>query len=500
MITDYFKYKNGKPTSIIEEFYEVHRCFTNRNNFTKIYNEIKNNLQDNSTRKSCVMLNENLKKDFTMYNNLPLMSWTETINKFRDKILKEYNYNNIHSIDYGLVHYYHDEKSNINWHSDNEALRSPIFSVSIGGVRRFCLRNKNTKELITIDLYDGDLLIMKVGCQDVYEHCIKSIKEFNKPRISITFRQLENPLCYYNYDRNNLSISITNVILNDNYREIVKTKQGIIIGLIENNNSNSSPIFIIPTIIKENISLIKSNLQKAIRRKNEDVALQSAMNMIENGNVIDLLRRLTIISFEDVYLNKYFPIIVWYYVVLTNGYNLLEEDVSFIYSYVKLLCTIQVVHNYQDENLSNYNNGFQLNDLCNNVNCIALYLRLQYGGFDGEIRLINWLIYGLLNNKIHVNNDNIIIQKYKTYETLTYLDCAIDFHCFPKMPEKVLAKIQTENGLTTEDIKKYIWVFDSNVNERVHLNNKKLDYDLWKNVIKPKCDIYRYYIRKMLNI
>jgi alkylated DNA repair dioxygenase AlkB len=114
-----------------------------------------------------------------------------TINEIKNAILT--NYSNRFPIDYGLVHYYENRDAIISWHSDKEALKSNVYSISIGGTRCFCLREKNTKKVVSFNLFDGDLFVMKIGCQDKYEHCIKSIHEFNDPRISITFRQLEEP-------------------------------------------------------------------------------------------------------------------------------------------------------------------------------------------------------------------------------------------------------------------------------------------------------------------
>ena len=186
MITDFFKPKKNQP--IITEYYELHRTFIKRNKFSQLFNEINPFLKINSSRKSCVCVNDCIKKKFDIYR-LPLIDWTPTTNEIRNKILSDYS--NQYPIDYGLVHYYNDYTANISWHSDREALKSNIYSISIGGTRRFCLRNKITKEVLTFDLFDGDLFIMKIGCQDEYEHCIKSIKLFNEPRISITFRQIE---------------------------------------------------------------------------------------------------------------------------------------------------------------------------------------------------------------------------------------------------------------------------------------------------------------------
>jgi hypothetical protein len=501
MITDFFKSKTETPTPIIDEYYELHRAFVKRNCFKQIYNEVKNTIVKNTSRQSCVCLSKEQINTFNIYD-LPLIEWTSTILSIRNNILTQYEHQ--YSIDYGLVHYYKDETATISWHSDSEALESNIYSISVGGVRRFCLRDKLTKEILTFDLFDGDLFIMKIGCQDKYEHCIKSIKAFDQPRISITFRQIELPKWYYIYDRVNLLVYIVEeepqIV---SYYNVVNTKKNIVIGDIRDIISDKLTNIIVNT---KNTSLIKSNLQKAIRRKLVDIALQSAMTLIFNGQAITLLRRLTIISFEDVYINKYYPIIVWYYVAVSSGYELFEDDVNFIYSYIKLLCNINIVHDdITQTTLSSQK--YLLNEIIHNVNCVSLYLRILYGGFKSEIYFMKNIIQGILNNSISVCNNEIIIEKYQISETpMVYLNCAIDFHCFPKMPDNVLSKINSDINstsdfnLTSDDIRSYIWFYDSSINVRVNeINNiKNLNIELWNTIIKPKCDIYRSYIFKSL--
>jgi mannose/fructose/N-acetylgalactosamine-specific phosphotransferase system component IIB len=173
------------------------------------------------------------------------------------------------------------------------------------------------------------------------------------------------------------------------------------------------------------------------------------------------------------------------------------------------LCSIDVF--YENTDNDDFINDYKVNDLFNNVNCVALYLRLQFGGFNGEKKLINKLINQIINNKIIICDDEIVMDKYQIYERSMdesdILSCAIDFHCFPKMIEKVLSKIKNDNPnveLNEDDIRNYIWVYDSNVNSRrvnvCNKNFKSMDDNIWNFIIKPKCDIYRYYIMKLLNL
>jgi hypothetical protein len=118
---------------------------------------------------------------------------------------------------------------------------------------------------------------------------------------------------------------------------------------------------------------------------------------------------------------------------------------------------------------------------------------------------MNNIIQGILNGSISVCDNEIIIEKYQISETpIVYLNCAIDFHCFPKMPDNVLSRINSdlisEFNLTSDEIRSYIWFYDSSINVRVNeiINVKNLNIELWNTIIKPKCDIYRSYILKSL--
>lgn len=496
MITNYFKIIDT-PRPIITEFYELHRNIFNNYSLKTIQAEIKPYLTKNATRESCVCMNDELKNVFNFYN-LPISKWTPNISKIKEELSTNYN----SQIDYGLVHYYANEKSVINWHSDDEATKSNIFSVSFGGIRRFCLRDKLTLKIHEFDLRSGDLFIMKIGCQNKYQHCIKSIKKFNEPRISITFRQLENSLLYYTYDISNLQIRLDTIKPISNYTKITSTRKGIIIGIL-NNNQQSTQFTSFVTSKIDIKNLIKSNLQKAIRRKLSDIALQSTMYLIRNQNINDLLRRLTIISFEDVYLTKYYPIIVWYYIATLNNYLLTNFDVDFIYSYTLLLCNSNKTHDFNK--LEPIENDYEphINELNDNVTCVSLYLRNLYGGFAGEKRIMNLLIKNILKLKISIDTTNMQIYKHKIYDkAVPILSCAIDFHCFTKMPLKVKNKIN-DDSLSEEIIRKYIWNKESSINVRTTENTNKIDdsYDyLWNDIIKPKCDIYRYQIANMLEI
>ena len=482
MITDYFHVNNRTPS--IHEYFEVHRSYLPRNQFKSVYNEIKHQLTKGAnSRMSCVCISKLYKKDFTLYS-YPLLDWTPTIQQIREMILQSHP----GSIDYGLIHYYHDESAVINWHSDREAMNSPIYSISVGHPRRFCLRNKETHEVHTFDLYDGDLFVMKVGCQERFEHCIKSVKSFNKPRISITFRQIELPACYFIYHPVLHQTAVHTEYSTEYDLIYTMMPQGIQLGHYPSCEETFEPY----DTEQPNLSFLKSNLQKAIRRQETTIALHTTMKMIVHGGIIELLRRLTIITWEDVMLNIYYPSIVWLFIAISSKtYQATNDDVVFIYSYVAYLCELDEVNGYDGA----YNESISFPQLCHNTMALALYLRLQYGGFTSERCGMNDLIRRVLENNIIISEkEMMIIEPYELIQ-VDIIDAAIDFHCFPSMIKKIHERIPF---ISEDVIKKAIWTFDSSVNHRIVCEYHTEEMEQWKTWIQPACAGYRNYIKMML--
>jgi alkylated DNA repair dioxygenase AlkB len=483
MITDYFHVSNRTPS--IHEYFEVHRSYLPRNHFKTVYDEIKQHIKKGTgSRMSCVCISKTHKKEFTLYSH-PLLDWTPTIQQIRQSILQTHP----GPIDYGLVHYYHDETAVINWHSDREAMNSPIYSISIGHPRRFCLRNKETQELHTFDLYDGDLFVMKVGCQDRFEHCIKSVKSFNKPRISITFRQLETPACYFLYDPISCKVSIHSDHTPNAELVYTMLPQGI---QFERMVDDSEPFEPYDTTLPH-LSLLKSNLQKAIRRQEKEIALHTTMKMIYHGGIIELLRRLTIITWEDTILNPYYPILVWLFVTISSkSYHVTNHDVIFIHSYVAYLCDLEDVTEYS----VTYKETTPFAQLCHDTIGLSLFMRLQYGGFESEQCAMNDLIHRVLQHNAQIAQKEInMIDPYELIK-VDILDASIDFHCFPSMLKQVRARLPF---LSEESIRQAIWNFDSSINRRLTVAHNETEEHQWKHTIQPACAAYRAYIRNMMD-
>jgi alkylated DNA repair dioxygenase AlkB len=93
-----------------------------------------------------------------------------------------------------LLNLYRDGNDGLGWHRDNEKVLGPapvIASLSFGEERLFQLRNyANKKQVITLVLEHGSLVIMKGSTQRNWQHRIPKTKKLKGPRVNVTFREV----------------------------------------------------------------------------------------------------------------------------------------------------------------------------------------------------------------------------------------------------------------------------------------------------------------------
>jgi alkylated DNA repair dioxygenase AlkB len=98
-----------------------------------------------------------------------------------------------HSFNGALLNLYRSGQDAMGWHSDDEAVNGPnpvIASISLGAERRFDFRHKGTREVISVVLPHGSLLVMSGSCQTHWLHRIAKTARDLQPRINVTFRRL----------------------------------------------------------------------------------------------------------------------------------------------------------------------------------------------------------------------------------------------------------------------------------------------------------------------
>jgi len=86
-------------------------------------------------------------------------------------------------LSYCLINIYENRHDYIGWHKDKEAIfnvdgkqiESPIYSVSLGAPRTFCIKSDDGHFSKDILMRDGDVVIMRDPFQSNYSHRVKKI-------------------------------------------------------------------------------------------------------------------------------------------------------------------------------------------------------------------------------------------------------------------------------------------------------------------------------------
>jgi alkylated DNA repair dioxygenase AlkB len=94
-----------------------------------------------------------------------------------------------------LLNLYHSGEEGMAWHSDGEKdLKDlgAIASLSFGVERKFAFKHKKSKQVITLPLKAGSLLVMKGVTQQHWLHRLPPTKLVKEARINLTFRTIIN--------------------------------------------------------------------------------------------------------------------------------------------------------------------------------------------------------------------------------------------------------------------------------------------------------------------
>ena len=149
----------------------------------------------------------------------------------------------------------------------------------------------------------------------------------------------------------------------------------------------------IPTIKCDyGVPLIKSNLQKAVRRRDNSIAIQSALALIQK-DPMELLRRLPIIYIEDVCLMDSYSIVVWLMMADKEYGALKKRDIDIILNIVNSLCDCKTYFNYIKNDYSYAFTHESLQFAPNGSQLLSVYYRSQYGGMKGDMKMLENSIY-----------------------------------------------------------------------------------------------------------
>lgn len=125
------------------------------------------------------------------YSNITKHSlpWTRNLNNLKSLVEQKTGetYNSC------LLNLYHNGEEGMAWHSDGEKdlkENGAIASLSFGATRKFAFKHKQSKEVVSLFLKPGSLIVMKGVTQKHWLHRLPPTKKVFEPRVNLTFRTI----------------------------------------------------------------------------------------------------------------------------------------------------------------------------------------------------------------------------------------------------------------------------------------------------------------------
>ena len=288
------------------------------------------------------------------------------------------------------------------------------------------------------------------------------------------------------------------------------------------------------------VPLLKSHLQKAIRRKKTELALRTLYSLMQ-ADTIATLRRIPIIAIEDVSLVRGLSTLVW--LMMSNKkHHVTEVDYAFIENYIYTLCETDTCMDFTCEEktekiniehaLSHKNIVDQNPDEVDDI--LGMRYRIEYGGMKCDKQLLQNAIKQYMNlyvdtpcaaddtpcaaddtpcaaddtpcaaddmpcaaddisSVVTMKESNIDKNVARCHVILSldpdqFIQEAIDFHPYPWIVKKIYSKINMglKDKISYDIIKLYIWQVESSLNVRKNWSVSRSQHvaqdNLWKKI------------------
>ena len=283
--------------------------------------------------------------------------------------------------------------------------------------------------------------------------------------------------------------------------------------------------------IIKNTAILKSSIQKMVRRQKQVLALRSAYTLLYLKPEI-FLRRLLVIMLEDVVIHRFFTELCWYMMAVPN-YRLDMADFDFLMNMVYTLVDCQyhrsfriaddknkmdlgdMVDKMKKEYKKNIVNEIKQKEIIDKMSLIlAVYFREKFGGLEGDLKMMENIRNVLFNEWFVLNEeydkdkkmdfikipaikriddrDNNLRELGFQFLKLKEIDiCSVDFHTCPEMVNYICQKLGGKDKFPDFRVKQIMWRQSSGINTRrnykkqVETDKQKEEAYLWEKQIKP---------------
>lgn len=232
------------------------------------------------------------------------------------------------------------------------------------------------------------------------------------------------------------------------------------------------------------IPLLKSNLQKAVRRQHLAAVLASIAALVHQDRA-ELLRRLPIIAVEDVCWIEGFDVIVWLMVAVSQGYGLTAADLWLVFDFAHRLVKNDTICPFESE----WHNPHMptlsfatLFDQCMRPEnregagrLFSVLIRMSYGGMKGDMNLLRRVAsvcvhpwHSCRHTTPH-SHFPLSAERTRLYEIFVnrnmrnaeQLMAAVDFHC-----TGVTRALKQVADVPETTLKTVMWEYHSSCNNR----------------------------------
>ena len=233
-------------------------------------------------------------------------------------------------------------------------------------------------------------------------------------------------------------------------------------------------------------SVLKSNLQKCVRRRLTEKALSTAKVMMKT-DFIHFIRRLLIIMIEDAVLHESIAGIMW----MTAAYPTWQptrKHMDWLLSIVSHISELRWRDDYICINYDFRNDLAAIENLPEPGRTIlySLCFRMSYGGMKGDM---NMLVYHIrlwmrrfaataaiaAATAMAAATEDIPLIKMSQIKNIKITELepsAIDFHCWPGMLKQLAIKFPQ---FTSAEIKSAIWYYSSSINSKQPIRDHSVD-------------------------
>ena len=245
-------------------------------------------------------------------------------------------------------------------------------------------------------------------------------------------------------------------------------------------------------------ALLKSNLQKQIRRQSI-LAVGTAARMWELSK-FELLRRLVVITAEDVELNIETAIITWLMTARTKGLLLNNKHRDWVLGYVAKLVKYPVCRRLElDKEYSDLEMLEPLEILdgehYQREQLAAIFFRIAYGGLKCDLPMISHCLDWLIITESSLPKLNVQVWQ-KPIPKLLINRAAIDHHIWSGLVEEIQ---KLHSNYSSDTIASAIWNCSSGINKRKAISiDHNLEY-CWKDIKEDFSKLTKGYLSRILN-